>query len=329
MTRSTLIAALVATTLAAASFESATSAQVFNLNMSGAQEIPPADPDGIGSGTLTINAATNQISWNFTYANIAAPTLMHIHTGAAGVNGPVLVNLGVVTSGGPGTLINSTVASAANVAAILANPTGFYVNIHNSPFPGGAIRGQLTPADPVVFPMVLSGANEVPGPGDPDGEASGTVTVNPGTNTISWNLVYSNIEEPTGMHIHTGAAGVSGPILVNMGVATTGGPGTLVNSVSGITNAIIAAILADPEGHYLNIHNLPFPAGAVREQLVAPEPTPCVGDFNGDGMVDGADLGTLLAAWGTDNPRIDLNDDGIVDGADLGTLLAAWGPCPE
>jgi len=46
-------------------------------------------------------------------------------------------------------------------------------------------------------------------------------------------------------------------------------------------------------------------------------------DLNGDGTVDGADLGILLASWGSRGPG-DLNGDGVVDGADLGLLLAAW-----
>ncbi|HMN96316.1 MAG TPA: hypothetical protein PKC43_08395 [Phycisphaerales bacterium] len=48
-------------------------------------------------------------------------------------------------------------------------------------------------------------------------------------------------------------------------------------------------------------------------------------DFDGSGSVDGADLGALLGAWGTDDCATDLNRDGIVDGADLGILLAGWG----
>jgi hypothetical protein len=47
-------------------------------------------------------------------------------------------------------------------------------------------------------------------------------------------------------------------------------------------------------------------------------------DLNGDGVVDGADLGALLGAWGSAT-FADLNGDGIVDGVDLGTLLGAWG----
>ncbi|NBX33260.1 MAG: hypothetical protein EBR07_11145 [Planctomycetes bacterium] len=49
------------------------------------------------------------------------------------------------------------------------------------------------------------------------------------------------------------------------------------------------------------------------------------GDLNGDGKINGADLGILLAAWGGTGPA-DLNRNGIVDGADLGLLLSNWKP---
>jgi GH18 family chitinase len=52
-------------------------------------------------------------------------------------------------------------------------------------------------------------------------------------------------------------------------------------------------------------------------------PTP---DFNGDGLVDGADLSILLSAWGGDVPELDIDGNGSIDGADLAGLLAAWGP---
>ena len=52
---------------------------------------------------------------------------------------------------------------------------------------------------------------------------------------------------------------------------------------------------------------------------------PCPADLNGDGVVGGADIGELLAAWGT--PGADLNGDGVTDGADFGALLVAVGPC--
>jgi hypothetical protein len=56
------------------------------------------------------------------------------------------------------------------------------------------------------------------------------------------------------------------------------------------------------------------------------------GDITGNGQVDAADLGILLAVWNTNgksNPEADINGDGTVDAADLGLLIANWGPCPE
>lgn len=118
----------------------------YSLSMTGAQEVPTAaDPDGTGLGTITINDSIGLISWSLTYANIVAPTAMHIHGPSApvGVAAGVFVGLGVVTSGGPGTLINSVTTSAANALAINTTAANFYVNIHNATYPGGAIRGQL------------------------------------------------------------------------------------------------------------------------------------------------------------------------------------------
>ena len=53
----------------------------------------------------------------------------------------------------------------------------------------------------------------------------------------------------------------------------------------------------------------------------------CLGDVNGDGQVDAADLGLLLGAWNTSNPETDINGDGNTDASDLGLVLGAWGKC--
>ena len=53
------------------------------------------------------------------------------------------------------------------------------------------------------------------------------------------------------------------------------------------------------------------------------------GDLNGDCAVDGADLGILASAWGSDNPIADLDGNGIVNGGDLGIFLGYFGnTCP-
>ena len=66
--------------------------------------------------------------------------------------------------------------------------------------------------------------------------------------------------------------------------------------------------------------------------VTVPSSAQCTGDLTGNGIVDGADLGTILAYWGprTQDPTSiasDLNGDGLINGADLGVLLNAWSPC--
>ena len=77
-------------------------------------------------------------------------------------------------------------------------------------------------------------------------------------------------------------------------------------------------------GVYLNTDgqgtmDQPFAVG--NEETVA-----CLGDLDGNGQVDGADLAVLLGGWG--GPSGDLDGSGTTDGADLAVLLGAWGPCP-
>lgn len=65
---------------------------------------------------------------------------------------------------------------------------------------------------------------------------------------------------------------------------------------------------------------------AAELQLLGLGPS-CLGDLDGNGAVDGADVGLLLASWGIDDPVADLDGNGVVDGGDVGLLLAAWGAC--
>jgi hypothetical protein len=59
-----------------------------------------------------------------------------------------------------------------------------------------------------------------------------------------------------------------------------------------------------------------------------PQVPACPGDLDGDGSVNGVDLGIILGNWDTANPISDLNGDGATNGLDLGILLGGWGTCP-
>jgi hypothetical protein len=59
-----------------------------------------------------------------------------------------------------------------------------------------------------------------------------------------------------------------------------------------------------------------------------PETVGCLGDFDGNAVVDAADLATFLGVWGTGDDSADFDQSGTVDAGDLAVLLGAWGPCP-
>jgi hypothetical protein len=112
------------------------------------------------------------------------------------------------------------------------------------------------------FTATLTGAAEVPGPGDPDGSGQARVTVNPGTGDICYVISVSGIAPATAAHIHEAPEGESGGVVLGL-TAPTGG------SSSGCLNnkALAVEILRNPEDYYVNVHNAEFRNGAVRGQL--------------------------------------------------------------
>jgi len=121
--------------------------------LSGANEVDAGDPGTTGLATVEVEAETGEVCTQVT-SNVEGATAMHIHKGAAGTNGPVVVPLDSETINGPRTCV---LVATDLAKAIVANPAGFYVNIHTAEKPGGATRGQLTSV--VVVGAGLSGAS--------------------------------------------------------------------------------------------------------------------------------------------------------------------------
>jgi hypothetical protein len=129
----------------------------FGINADGIKEVssmgvPNGDPDGSAIGTLLLDSGTGGTTgfavFNLTLANLATPfSLHHIHTGVAGVNGSPIIDFGAPESIRSGNTLAGTISglSSASINTVLANPSGFYYNLHNTPFPSGAVRDQLVP----------------------------------------------------------------------------------------------------------------------------------------------------------------------------------------
>ena len=247
--------------------------------LSGANETAGGDQDGSGNAVVRISGT--EVCFLLSWSKIAAPVAAHIHMGAAGTNGPVKVGFFAGALPANLTAVTGCVTSdAATVDAIKANPAGFYANIHTSEFPAGAIRGQLSQVSLSSFEMVASflrdanlaalalGRNEVPGPGDPDGSAIAVFNV--GTDSVTFAAHWRNIAPPSAAHIHSGAAGAAGPVVVGL-LAAPGGLPASINGAAGTAMGapdVLANIRQNPAGFYFNMHNAEFPAGAIRGQLI-------------------------------------------------------------
>lgn len=110
--------------------------------LTGYQAVPgPGDLDGTGTARARIGAETGQVCWELNARGIDPATAAHIHRGEAGSVGPPVVPL---TAPGASERSEGCATVALELAReMIVRPHVFYVNVHNSAFPGGAIRGQL------------------------------------------------------------------------------------------------------------------------------------------------------------------------------------------
>jgi CHRD domain-containing protein len=146
----------------------------------------------------------------------------------------------------------------------------------------------------VTLTADLAGVTEGDSPGDPDGTGTASIVIDPEAGTACWDLTAEGIEPVTQSHIHVGAEGVSGDVVVPLDV--DGFEGTSEGCTEPMEDAaILQEIVDDPAGYYVNLHTEDFPAGAIRGNLAAGSaPNTAMPVPGADGSV--GLLGALLAA---------------------------------
>lgn len=161
MKRLAIPVAILALALAGCGSDSSTPTQpsnltVFTVNLLPSNEVPPL-PDSSentarGTAVITVHRDTNAIDMNISVNSFPAGSAFnnaHIHNGAAGVQAGVFVGTGLTAAtfppitNGSATFSVSVTATADQVTQILANPAGFYFNLHTVKNPSGVMRGQL------------------------------------------------------------------------------------------------------------------------------------------------------------------------------------------
>jgi hypothetical protein len=163
MKRSTVVLLLVACLCLAvvpSVLASTDQSRNFVAPLSGREEVPPVATRATGVATFKLSADGSELSYRLIAANIENVTQAHIHLGAAGVNGPVVVWL--YPDGPPpqlipgrfqGILAEGTITEENLVGMLAGQPLtalvdamragNTYVNVHTSQFPPGEIRGQI------------------------------------------------------------------------------------------------------------------------------------------------------------------------------------------
>ena len=119
------------------------------VRLSGDNEVPVGDPDGSGWAKVKVRPDNGTVCYTIKVKNLDAVTAAHIHLGAVGVNGDVVVDFGILTADskvrGNSTFYWDCIEGldVNLLASIKENRAGYYVNVHTTVFPNGAIRGQL------------------------------------------------------------------------------------------------------------------------------------------------------------------------------------------
>lgn len=231
-------------------------------------------------------------------------TGFHIHNGPAGVNAGVVINTGLsgqVPANAAGGNLRyevqidpANVNQAAAVAGLFNAPSQYYVNVHTTVSPGGAARGQLRNTDRMNFQTQLLTTNEVPAT-NIDAAANASFTMHTLRNNEGWivagytifdaNYRFPGSVQITGMHVHDGAAGANGPVVINSGLAAANqpvNPGGFGNVYRALVQSSDLAIRSmnqvsiDPNSTYYNVHTTDFPGGVFRNQTGTVLNTPII-----------------------------------------------------
>lgn len=251
----------------------AAQAQTLGATLTGSQEAPPVSTTGFGNATVTLDSSHTQIAVNITISSLSGPpTLAHIHRGDQGVAGGVVIDFAGGTNFSNGVLSKTFTITKQLGDELAEHPERFYVNVHTSRNPSGEIRGQLAlAADGVTrYAGELRGTNEVP---SNSSTAVGAyfITIDPAFN-LTWEVNIGALQNATLSHIHTGAAGVNGPVLITFASSASqfqNGRTFGTTNIAGLDAAVRTAILTNPAGFYVNVHSTQFGGGEIRGQLQA------------------------------------------------------------
>ncbi|MCF6436654.1 CHRD domain-containing protein [Pseudoalteromonas sp. MMG022] len=233
------------------------------FKLSGAQEVPAVSTAALGDGYALVNTHDYGVELRVVTSGVADATAAHIHTGRIGTNGDVLVALEQSTDDMNVWMTPQNTMIDADTFAILASG-GHYVNVHTPAVPSGEIRGQILTGNYTLVAFSLSGDQEVPAV-TTTASGSGYALVNTNDFALELQVLTSGVADATAAHIHTGAIGVNGPVLLALEQDESDANRWMAPADAALTAEIFAVLASG--GHYVNVHTPAHTSGEIRGQI--------------------------------------------------------------
>lgn len=212
---------------------------LFVFHLSGDQEVPPVATTDRGGCMGRFDSGANALTLVCTH-DVDLPTVMHIHRGAAGVNGPIAFDMGEPASP---VITTWSGMAPADVADLLAG--NLYVNIHTAGRPSGVIRGQIVPrtVDTIAFPL---DASQVVPPGASAATGNCTADLSADATQLAISCTHT-LASPDSAHVHDAPRGENGPL-----VHTFASPASPIDESVPLTPRLVADYAA--YFLYLDVH---------------------------------------------------------------------------
>lgn len=104
----------------------------------------------------------------------------------------------------------------------------------------------------------LGGGSVVPAPGSPSASGQARLTLDPDVATVCWEVTISGLDSPTDVHLHTAPLGAVGPVTAALALGA---------GCTTLPTELVASVVANPPGFYVDVHARAHPRGALRGQL--------------------------------------------------------------
>lgn len=246
--------------------ETAPTDTIFVFHLSGDQEVPAVVTPERGGCMGRFDSAASALTLVCTH-DVNLPTLMHVHRAAAGANGDVVFDMGEPESPVIATWSGMT---PANVADLLAG--NFYINVHSSGRPGGAVRGQILPRTVDTVAFTADAAQAVP-PGTTPATGNCTANLDDTAEALAVSCTH-DLPTPDQAHVHRAPRGQNGPLVYTFPSAAS----PFAADVP-MTPRLVADFAAT--FLYVEIHGPDAEEGAgadrIRGQIAAPLVAPATG----------------------------------------------------